>query len=94
MGVLFGQDLGPKFLTLALNEVASLHTVEVVLVGDLNQLVVALTPGALIGSESQVRVLVLTVLSNNSAVIELIVDQETLCVFAAIVDVDLGECVM
>ena len=77
------EDLGPKLLALALDKVASLHAVQVVLVGDLNELIVALAPRALVASECKVRVLVLTVLSDFVAIVELVVDQEGRGVFAA-----------
>jgi len=92
--VLFLEDLSPKWFALTLNEITSLHTVEVVLVGDLNELIIALAPSTLIGSEGQIRVLVLAVFTDHVTVIELVVDQEALSIFAATVDVDLGESVV
>lgn len=92
--VVFLEDLSPKRFALTLNKITSLHTVEVVLVGDLNELIIALAPSTLIGCEGKVRVLVLAVFTDHVTVIELVVDQEALSIFATAVDVDLGESVV
>ena len=49
--VVGSEHFSPKFLTLSFNEVASLHAVQVILVGHFDKLIVALTPGTLVGSE-------------------------------------------
>lgn len=84
VGVFFLEDVGPKLGTLSLHEVASLHTVEVVAVGNLNELHVARAPGTLVGNEGEVWVALLTEFTNNLAVIEGVVDQESLRVLVNI----------
>lgn len=49
--VLGVKNLGPKCRLLAFNQVAGLSSVQVCLICDLNELVVALAPGSLVGSE-------------------------------------------
>ena len=92
--VVLTEDGSPELFALTLDEVASLHSVEVVLVGDLNELVITSTPGSLVSSESKVWVALFTVFTDNLAIIELILDQEFLGVFASRIDVNLSKCIM
>mmetsp|Transcript_108987 Transcript_108987/g.351891 ORF Transcript_108987/g.351891 Transcript_108987/m.351891 type:complete len:1017 (-) Transcript_108987:616-3666(-) len=59
----------PELGALALHEVASLQAEEAVLVRDVQQLLIAGPPGALVCSEGQVRVAVLAVLAHGGRVI-------------------------
>jgi hypothetical protein len=81
--VVFIKNLGPELLRLTLSQVTSLHSVEIVLVGDFNQFIITGSPCPLVSSEGEVRVALLTVLSDNFAVVELILDQEFLSILAA-----------
>jgi len=65
VGVLWIQHLRPQFLRLALDQVPRLHTVEVVLIRNSDELIIARAPSALVSSESVVWVALLTVLTND-----------------------------
>lgn len=88
--VLLDEYLAPKLFILPLHKVPGLQPVKVVLVGDGKELLVALTPSSLVGSESQVRVSLLTVFSDDLRIVVLIVDEEIFWVLVD-VNVDLGE---
>jgi hypothetical protein len=88
------ENFTPKLLGLTLNQVSGLHSVEVVLVGDLNELVIASTPRSLVSSEGEIWVALFTVLSDDLAVVVGVLDEELLGVFAARIDVDLSKCVV
>jgi hypothetical protein len=92
--IVWGQDLSPKLWRLSLNQVSGLHSEEIVLVGDLDEFIVAGSPCSLVGSESQVWVPLLTVLTNDLAVIEGVLNQELLRILASRVNIDLGKSVV
>lgn len=91
--VVWNKDLAPKGFILSLNEVASLESVEEVAVGDLDELLIALSPCSLVCSVSQVWVTLFSVLTDNFRIIVLIVDQEVLWILVD-VDVDFGQSVV
>ena len=74
VSVLWVKNLGPKLLVLSLNQVSGLHSVEVVLVGDLDELLIAFSPGSLIGSEGKVWVSLFAVFTNDFGIIVFILD--------------------
>jgi hypothetical protein len=90
MRIIRGKNSSPEILVLTLNEITSLKSVKSVLVGDLDELVVAVTPGALVSSVGEMGIALLAILSDNLGVVELIVDQEVLRVIVGVND-DLGE---
>lgn len=94
MGIINTKHLTPELFALSFDKIASLHSVQVVLVGDLDELVIALAPGAFIRSEGEVRVLIFAVLSDDMTVIELVIDEEALSILAAGVDIDLSKSVV
>jgi hypothetical protein len=78
VGVVLSQHVGPELGALALDQVASLHAIEVVAVSDLNEFLVARAPSALVGDESKIRVALLAVAADHLAVVVRVVDQERL----------------
>lgn len=91
--VLRWEHLGPERLVLPFDQVSGLHPVEEVLVRHLDELLVALSPGPLVGGEGQVGVPLLAVLADYLGVVVLVVDEEALWVLVD-VNVDLGEGVV
>jgi hypothetical protein len=92
--VLSVQDLGPEFGVRSLNQVASFSSEQVVLVGNFNELIVAGSPSTFVGDESQVRVSLFTVLTNNLGVVVLVLNKEVLGIFVASIYVDLSKGVV
>mmetsp|Transcript_102832 Transcript_102832/g.290759 ORF Transcript_102832/g.290759 Transcript_102832/m.290759 type:complete len:976 (+) Transcript_102832:1169-4096(+) len=87
------EHVGPELGALALHKVASLQTEEPVSVRHVDELLVAGTPCALVGSVGKVRVAVLAVLAHGRGVVEGVVLQEGLRLTVG-VNVDLGDAVV
>ena len=93
MLVVWCEHLTPKWLVLSLDKVSGLESVQEVPVGDLDELLVTLTPCSFVGGVGKVGVSFLAVLADNLGVIVLIVDEEVLWVLVD-VDVDFGKGVV
>jgi hypothetical protein len=93
VSVFFFKNVGPELRALSFDKVSSLHSIEVVSVSHFHKLHVAGSPCSLVGDESKIWVSLITVLSNNFAVIVLIVNEESLGVFVDI-DVDDGQSIV
>ena len=89
MGVILLQDMSPEFWALSLNEISSLHSVKVVAVSDLNKFHIARSPRTLVSDECKVRVTLLAELTNYLAIIEGVVNEESLRILVYI-NVDHG----
>jgi hypothetical protein len=85
------EDLGPEVDVTTLDEVASLVLVHLVLVGDVDELVIAEALG--VGNVGEVRVALLAVLADNQRVVEVVLLEERLGVVVR-VDRDLGNGVV
>ena len=83
----------PKFLWLTFNEIFSLNSVHFILIGEGDQLFVAVSPSVTIGEYSQLSISLFTELTNNLGIIELIWLEELPRVLRGI-DLDLGQSVM
>mmetsp|Transcript_7995 Transcript_7995/g.24171 ORF Transcript_7995/g.24171 Transcript_7995/m.24171 type:complete len:363 (-) Transcript_7995:2284-3372(-) len=91
--VLRVQHHAPQIWALALHQVARLQPVQAILVRHIHELLVARSPGALVGGVGEVRVTVLAVFAHGSRVVELVRLQERLRV-AVRVDVDFSDAVV
>jgi len=89
MGVILLQNMGPEFRALSLNKIASLHSVKVVAVSYLNKFHIARSPSTLVSDECKVRVTLLAELTNYLAIIEGVVNEESLGILVNI-NVDHG----
>jgi hypothetical protein len=88
------EDNSPKLGRLTFNKVASLHSIQVVAVSNLDKFLIAGAPCSLVSSESEVRISLLAVFTDDFAVIVLILDQEVLNILVAWVDINLSQSVV
>ena len=84
----------PELGGLAFDKITSLLTVKIVFVSDLDEFLVTGAPSAFVCSESQIWIPLLTVLTDDLAIVELVLDKEILDVLVAGVDVYFGESVV
>mmetsp|Transcript_5826 Transcript_5826/g.17846 ORF Transcript_5826/g.17846 Transcript_5826/m.17846 type:complete len:596 (+) Transcript_5826:1048-2835(+) len=92
MDLIATQYHSPKFRVRTLNKIASLSFVLAVGVGDLNEL--SITSTTLVAENGQTGVTVLGVLADHLAIVEGVLLQELLRITSAVIDVDLGQCVV
>lgn len=90
VGIVLRKDLGPDILGLTFHEVTGLESIEGVLIGDVDELIITLAPGPLVRGEGQMGVPVLAIMADLFRIVERIVDQELLRVLIG-VDFDLGQ---
>lgn len=76
MDVILLQDSGPKFFGLPFDQIFSLDSVHLVLVGEGDEFIITLPPCTLVSQHCQLGVSLFTELTNDLGIIEFVVVEE------------------